>query len=205
MQEISRIEDLELCMGRVVKVWWVPAWGWLFHIVGNCFEQLDSPFPDSLGVRSVSQVHDGVHGTFALTRKRFGSGMKVMTCDSDEEYANIKFSYGEQPLPIGRDALRPSIFDEDIFKHGEIICTTNTIAKDAMNDWVRKVANKSGQQVDWYLRRDHIHIVAMGDLEVVRSTIRELTPEHDGLYRKAVARIVGEKNAWNYRPPFLVA
>jgi len=92
-EEITTVEGLKPYLGKVVKVWWVPRWGWLFHRLGTEFEQLTGPGYEGYGVRSVMQVHNDVGGDdLGLTRDHFKRGMKVLPCSSEAEYANVVFT-----------------------------------------------------------------------------------------------------------------
>ena len=66
---------------------------------------------------------------------------------------------------------------------------TNTIPSNAMEGWVKKVAERSGQRVDWHFAGGRARILALGDIAKVKQAIQELMPEHDHLYAKALKKL----------------
>ncbi|MEX0935212.1 MAG: hypothetical protein WDZ70_02720 [Candidatus Paceibacterota bacterium] len=67
--------------------------------------------------------------------------------------------------------------------------TTHTIPSNAMEEWVKKVAERSGQRVDWHFVAGRAVVKALGDISKVKQAIQELKPEHDRLYQKAVTKL----------------
>ncbi len=58
-----------------------------------------------------------------------------------------------------------------------------------MEEWVRKVAEKSGQKVDWhYSGGSRIMVKVIGRVSPVRSAIKELMSEHDQLFKRAAKK-----------------
>ena len=51
-----------------------------------------------------------------------------------------------------------------------------------MEGWVKKVAELSGQSVDWHFVGGRAVVKALGDLGKVAEAIEALRPEHDRLY-----------------------
>lgn len=90
---------------------------------------------------------------------------------------------------MATDGPDPQPCDPEIFQHGTVIFITHTIPSNAMEGWVRKVAEASGQPVDWHFVGGRACVRALGDLQAVRAAIDALLPEHDALYAKAVKRI----------------
>jgi hypothetical protein len=62
---------------------------------------------------------------------------------------------------------------------------THSIPSNAMERWVKQVAARSGQRVDWHFIAGRANVLALGDLARVRAAIAELMPEHDRLKKRA--------------------
>jgi len=90
--------------------------------------------------------------------------------------------------------------DREVFKTGIAVMVTHTISSNDVEAWVRKVAEYSGQKVDWHYMGGRAVIRAVGDIDAVDAVIQELLPEHDDLYKKASAAydigIVCEPPRW---------
>lgn len=81
----------------------------------------------------------------------------------------------------------------DIYENGTQVFLTHTIAAKDLDPWVQKIAEDSGQPVDWHYAGGRAIILALGDLEKVKTSLKKLRPEHDELYRKASAVYLGDK------------
>lgn len=92
-------------------------------------------------------------------------------------------------LEMATDGPTPPPCDTEVFQNGEQVFSTNTIPSNAMEGWVKKVAEKSGQKVDWHFVGGSAVVLALGDIDKVNSAIAELMPEHDRLYEEAVAKL----------------
>jgi hypothetical protein len=88
---------------------------------------------------------------------------------------------------MATDGPTPPPCDLDIFKNGEVVFVTHTIRSNAMEDWVKKVAQESGQRVDWSFMGGRAVVKALGDIDRVKTVIQTLMPEHDRLYKEAEA------------------
>ena len=75
-----------------------------------------------------------------------------------------------------------------IFKNGEHVFTTHSIGCDDIEKWVKKIAKKSGQKVDWHYFGGRAVVKALGDIDKVKKAIEELMPEHDRLFKRAFDR-----------------
>lgn len=89
---------------------------------------------------------------------------------------------------MATDGPTPPPCDPEIFKRGEMVFMTHTIPSNAMEGWVRQVAERSKQRVDWHFAGGRACVLALGDLDAVRKAIEELMPEHDRLYKAACSR-----------------
>jgi hypothetical protein len=85
---------------------------------------------------------------------------------------------------MATDGPTPPRCDDKVFKHGKAVFSTNTIPSCAMEGWVKKVAKKSGQRVDWHFMGGTAIVKALGDVNAVKAAIIELKAEHDDLYWK---------------------
>lgn len=72
--------------------------------------------------------------------------------------------------------------DKDVYENGKAVMVTHTIPAAKIDQWVKKVAELSGQKVDWHYMGGRAVIRALGDLDAVDAVIQELLPEHDKLY-----------------------
>lgn len=79
--------------------------------------------------------------------------------------------------------------DPEIFYNGQVVLVTHTIPSNAMERWVKQVAELSGQRVDWSFFGGRAVVRALGDLERVKAAIQQLMPEHDHLQREACKRL----------------
>jgi hypothetical protein len=90
---------------------------------------------------------------------------------------------------MSTDGPTPPPCNPEIFKSGKEVFVTSTIPSNAMECWVKQVAEKSGQPVDWHFRGGRAIVLALGDLEKVKKALNELMPEHDRLYQEAVRKL----------------
>lgn len=96
---------------------------------------------------------------------------------------------------MATDGPDPTPCDPEVFKSGECIFVTHTIPSNAMEGWVAKVRELSGQKVDWHFAGGRALILFIGDEQKVMDAITQLLPEHDELYRKACTGFMsGEGN-----------
>ena len=82
---------------------------------------------------------------------------------------------------MATDGPDPAPCDDKIFKNGKCVLITHSIPSNAMEGWVKKVAEKSGQPVDWHFCGGRARVLALGDIDKVHKAIKELMPEHDAL------------------------
>ena len=90
---------------------------------------------------------------------------------------------------MATDGPTPQPCDPKIFSEGISVFVTHTIPPNAMEGWVRQVAEKSGQPVDWHFYGGRANVLALGDIDKVKAAIEELMPEHDRLYQEALAKL----------------
>lgn len=79
----------------------------------------------------------------------------------------------------------PPPCDTNIFENGSLVMVTAGIPSVQLEPWVKKIAAKSGQPVDWHFAGGRAQILALGDLQQVYNAVNELLPEHDELQRLA--------------------
>lgn len=89
---------------------------------------------------------------------------------------------------MATDGPTPKPCDPNIFKRGKRVFMTHTIPSNAMERWVQSVAAECGLPVDWHFAGGRAVVMALGDVTKVRAAIEKLLPEHDKLYREAVAQ-----------------
>jgi hypothetical protein len=79
--------------------------------------------------------------------------------------------------------------DQRIYEEGEVVFVTHTIAAKDIESWVKSVALLSGQPVDWHFVAGRAVVKALGDIDFVKDTIRQLLPEHHALMRAALLEL----------------
>lgn len=85
---------------------------------------------------------------------------------------------------MATDGPDPPPCDDEVFRSGTHIFTTHSIPSNAMEGWVREVAERSGQRVDWYFVAGRAVVKALGDIVAVRVAVKELMPKHDAIQRR---------------------
>ena len=76
---------------------------------------------------------------------------------------------------------------DDIYKNGTCLFVTHSISSDSIEAWVKQVAKKSGQPVDWHFAGGRARILALGDLDKVKQAICDLIDNHDYRFKQALA------------------
>ncbi len=79
--------------------------------------------------------------------------------------------------------------NKKIWRKGHHIFTSHSIPAKKFDKWVKKVARRSGQKVDWYYFGGRAVVKVLGNAKQVYTAteaIKELLPEHDQLMREAV-------------------
>lgn len=76
--------------------------------------------------------------------------------------------------------------DAEVYSKGTVVFMTHSIPSAEMEDWVKKVAARSGQRVDWHFCGGRAVVQALGDLNAVEAALVELMQEHDRLQAAAV-------------------
>lgn len=66
--------------------------------------------------------------------------------------------------------------DDEVGEKGQLLLTVHGWAKD-IEPWVRKVADRSGQRVDWYYLGSVAHVLVLGDVEAAARAARDLEGE----------------------------
>jgi len=74
--------------------------------------------------------------------------------------------------------------DPKIYEEGEVVFVTHTLFATDVEAWVKKLAEASGQPVDWHYVAGRVVIKALGDLSKVKQAIQALMPEHDAAFEK---------------------
>jgi hypothetical protein len=77
--------------------------------------------------------------------------------------------------------------DQEVYDKGDVVFITNTIRSTRMEEWVQKIAQDSGQRVDWHQFAGRPVMKALGDLHEVRKAIVKNKDMHDQYYKEAVS------------------
>lgn len=98
---------------------------------------------------------------------------------------------------MATDGPDPAPCAPDIFENGEPVFMTHSIPSNAMERWVRLVADDCKLPVDWHFSGGRAVVLTTGDLATVRAAIEKRLPEHDAAYRAAVKSLLGD----DVKPP----
>jgi hypothetical protein len=90
---------------------------------------------------------------------------------------------------MATDGPDPTPCDQEVYKNGAHVFTTHSIPSNAMEGWVKQVAERSGQRVDWHFVGGRAVVKALGDIPKVMQAIEDLMPEHDRLQQAATAKL----------------
>ena len=80
---------------------------------------------------------------------------------------------------MATDGPTPPPCDLDILKRGSVVFVGDTLPSNAMERWVKRVAELSGQRVDWHFLGGYARVLALGDLHRVEVAIKALLPEYN--------------------------
>lgn len=72
--------------------------------------------------------------------------------------------------------------DEEVYRNGEIVCTFHA-SKAVTEEWVKKIAEISGQRVDWHYVGGYAVVKYLGKRAPV---VRAVEAHKDELFNKAV-------------------
>ena len=86
---------------------------------------------------------------------------------------------------MATDGPDPAPCAEDVYKNGVCVFVTDTIPSNAMERWVRKVAQESSQPVDWHFMGGRACVLTTGTVWRVVHAILKLKAEHDQLHKAA--------------------
>lgn len=75
--------------------------------------------------------------------------------------------------------------NQDIFDNGIEVFYTNSIPSNAMDVWVKQIAQISNEPVDWSFRGGIAVVKTTGNIPAVKQIIIKLLPEHNALQKKA--------------------
>lgn len=75
---------------------------------------------------------------------------------------------------------------QNIYKYGTQVFLTHTIKSNHIEEWVKIIEKESNQQVDWHWAAGRAIILAIGDLDKVKSAIKNNRSIHDNYYLEAV-------------------
>jgi hypothetical protein len=90
---------------------------------------------------------------------------------------------------MATDGSDPAPCDPEVFANGEVIYVTHSISSNRMERWVKKVAEQSGQRVDWHFFGGRAVAKAIGNIQMVTAAIEAFRPEHDQLQQESLRKI----------------
>lgn len=74
------------------------------------------------------------------------------------------------------DNIIPDRCDEDVYQNGVAVAYVNGPRSHTIEDWIRDVAELSGQKTDWSLAAGWAIVKTVGDPHRVRGVMEELWP-----------------------------
>jgi hypothetical protein len=80
--------------------------------------------------------------------------------------------------------------NHDVYVNGDVVIVIGDGAAEDIEDWVKKVAERSGQQVDWHYVGGRAVVKALGDLEEVDRVI----------YKEGLVKEMGCAPMYGYSP-----
>jgi|SRR5579885_208534 len=86
--------------------------------------------------------------------------------------------------------------DREVYEKGEVVFLTNTIRSARMEEWTQKIAQDSGQRVDWHMFAGRCVMKALGDLHAVKKAIVNNKDMHDQYYREALVSSFKDDEEW---------
>lgn len=89
-------------------------------------------------------------------------------------------------MRMATDGPDPVPCDPEVFANGDVVLVTDSISSNRMEGWVKKVADRSGQRVDWHFVGGRAVVKAIGDIEAVKAAINGLMTEHDQLRQESL-------------------
>jgi hypothetical protein len=101
----------------------------------------------------------------------------------------------------------PSLSRFSSISSGKFIFATHGIPKKELNDWVVKLAEKSGQDIAWFGIGPMyvIGVSPIGDMDLVKWAITELMDEHNQLYIESMQREHGYTPLDNELPGYFIS
>lgn len=93
-----------------------------------------------------------------------------------------------------------SACDKNVFEKGLGICIVDGHVDD-IEAWVQKVAQRSGQRMDWHYAVGRAHVLYIGDYQAVRGAVEALAP---ALVGRIIRIYPPEFRARPSRPPAAV-
>lgn len=82
---------------------------------------------------------------------------------------------------MATDGPTPKDCDPDIYKNGIVVQVCTGLSSNRMENWVRQVAEKSGQPVDWHYMGGRATVLTTGSLPLVAIAMEELAGEYQKL------------------------
>jgi hypothetical protein len=83
---------------------------------------------------------------------------------------------------MATDGPTPAPCDPAIWNEGHAVLVSHSVPSNATERWVKKLAEQSEQPVDWSYMGGRIVVRALGDLDKVVETMREMKPEWTQIY-----------------------
>ena len=103
---------------------------------------------------------------------------------------------------MATDGPTPAPCERDIFENGTCVLVTAEVSSNRMERWVKKVAERSGQRVDWHFAGGWARVLTLGDPGAVREACLSLREELDALYQETNETALSNARYPSYRAPW---
>lgn len=100
---------------------------------------------------------------------------------------------------MATDGPTPPPCDKDVYGHGHTILHCATAGPCAFENWVKKVAQDSGQRVDWHYVGGLAAVLYIGDYHKVLSSLNKFRQELDDQIAAVYSDFPG-RNLWTIFP-----
>lgn len=117
--------------------------------------------------------------------ERKGDGHHPITEDA---WRAMFASTPEKGNAMATDGPDPAPCDKELHEKGAVVFIGHSIPPNAFEGWVKELARRSGQRVDWHYVGGRNVVRALGDLARVKDAISATMPEYERLQEQARQR-----------------
>jgi len=89
---------------------------------------------------------------------------------------------------MATDGPDPTPCDAQIFEKGKVVFIGDSVSSNAMERWVKRVAEVSGEPVDWHFAGGRALVKTTGDLKKVKLALDSLKEEYAVLRKRILVK-----------------